>query len=868
MSRTDRSGQTVLSAGDLAGVQRDLRLLSSTASPSTRVSLLSVAVDPYHPPRQRKLVAKLALTHPVTVRLTDRLGAAVPAADVSSLSLRSADGQSRTVRLPADGSPVWLEQVTADRRKGASLRATRTVTWSVTGVRVKGVAVPLGEVAPLASTANAWQVPLAGYPFPVSVRLVPPARGVSLQLGTSTAVTDDKGEATLYTGDLSQAESVVLPTPETTTGQRVTLKRVTKDEHPRGERSLALAVEVQAPVKLRFIDLAGHPFPTAQVTSVTLGAPLGQTVKLTTNQLRGTVWLPANRITQTDPPRSRPLTYTVDDSQSLGTNGVFAGTQRFDPAAQSVWTVQVHLYSVQVQARDLLFGTRVKGEVQLRAPDSSVHTAALSSGQAALGQFPRGEYEVTVRSGAHPMTLPVRVAQDQVVQARVITWLDVVVLTLVVAGLALLVLVVGVRARRYRRARSEGAPGPAPLAVSRAGGLVVVLGLALTLVTTTGPQARADVTCHPPKVSTTVADTPPAKASPLPVWGYYYIWFAESSWKRAKIDTPLLGCYTSDDPAVMRAHIRQAKAVGITGFLVSWKHTGTLDSRLHTLATVAARENFSLGVVYQALDFQRHPLPLATVQGDLTWFAQTYGHDPVFAGSGKPTVVWTGTEQFDTAAVEQVAAAVRPTLSLLSSAKSVPDYQRVAASVEGNAYYWSSGDPATKGYGKKLTALGQAVHEKGGRWIAPAAPGYDGVPLGGTRQVGRADGKTLQVSLQAALASEPDALGIISWNEWSENTYVEPSSAYGTKDLAVLAGVLHGKVPELVDLDSSDVSSASSDGWRGWYSAAVLTGFVLIVTAVVEARRRAPRRALRRSLAAELPDLEGALAGRGSLPRS
>ena len=58
----------------------------------------------------------------------------------------------------------------------------------------------------------------------------------------------------------------------------------------------------------------------------------------------------------------------------------------------------------------------------------------------------------------------------------------------------------------------------------------------------------------------------------MPVFAYYYIWFDPSSWDRAKIDVPALGRYSSDDPKVMREHIRLAKQAGITGFIVSWKH--------------------------------------------------------------------------------------------------------------------------------------------------------------------------------------------------------------------------------------------------------------------------------------------------------
>src|SRR5512140_3352310 len=66
-------------------------------------------------------------------------------------------------------------------------------------------------------------------------------------------------------------------------------------------------------------------------------------------------------------------------------------------------------------------------------------------------------------------------------------------------------------------------------------------------------------------------------SSPIPTLAYYYIWFDVKSWDRAKIDTPLLGRYSSDDRAVMREQIRWAKAAGIKGFIVSWKSTDTLN---------------------------------------------------------------------------------------------------------------------------------------------------------------------------------------------------------------------------------------------------------------------------------------------------
>ena len=40
--------------------------------------------------------------------------------------------------------------------------------------------------------------------------------------------------------------------------------------------------------------------------------------------------------------------------------------------------------------------------------------------------------------------------------------------------------------------------------------------------------------------------------------------------------------------------------------------------------------------------------------------------------------------------------------------------------------------------------------------------------------------------MEAALQSAPDAIGLISWNEFSENSHIEPSKKYGSQYLKVL----------------------------------------------------------------------------------
>ena len=125
---------------------------------------------------------------------------------------------------------------------------------------------------------------------------------------------------------------------------------------------------------------------------------------------------------------------------------------------------------------------------------------------------------------------------------------------------------------------------------------------------------------------------------------------------------------------------------------------------------------------------------------------------------------------------------------LFWSEKNVEGYQRLSEFVDGDAYYWSSVNPDShSNYLDKLTAMGKAIHNNAGIWIAPAAPGFDARLVGGTSVVERKAGETLKTELNTALQSLPDAIGLISWNEFSENSHIEPSQAHGNLYLKVLA---------------------------------------------------------------------------------
>ncbi len=335
-------------------------------------------------------------------------------------------------------------------------------------------------------------------------------------------------------------------------------------------------------------------------------------------------------------------------------------------------------------------------------------------------------------------------------------------------------------------------------------------------------------------------------AGPTPVFAYYYIWFDPSSWNRAKSDLPLLGKYSSDDAKVMRQHVKWAKQAGIDGFIVSWKNTPTLDRRLALLVRIARAEHFSLEVIYQGLDFHRRPLPVDRVAADFEYFARTYADREPFRRFSKPLLIWSGTWEFSATDIARVTALVRPRVMVLASEKNVTGYERVADLVDGDAYYWSSVNPTTNhGYLGKLIDFSQAVHRNGGLWIAPAAPGFDARKVGGTSIVARENGTTFQRELAAASASTPDAIGVISWNEFSENSYIEPSEKTGYRYLDVLASSLGLQTTFPSTQIASDPTDSSSPGTglpTGLIVAPIALGAAFFSTVVVVRRNGSSQR--------------------------
>ena len=269
------------------------------------------------------------------------------------------------------------------------------------------------------------------------------------------------------------------------------------------------------------------------------------------------------------------------------------------------------------------------------------------------------------------------------------------------------------------------------------------------------------------------------------------------------VDVPAAGLYDQADAAEIDRQVGMAADAGITGFLLDWQGTGLsnqsvkssgANARLDLIVSRVDNYNathsrkFGLGMALAV--YGEYDRPKARMLMDLQYFSSRYGSDPAFVNpySPNPIVMLMASRRY--------SHDVLPALSLLRSSLYLVGDETFAswpvdqAHLDAASYYWSSENPwSNRSAGSEILKLGKAVHSSGKRWFAPFTPGYD-KQLAGGMCVPRNGTATMRKLWEVNGASQPEGWFGISWNEYVENTYLEPSRAYGATYLNDLASLI------------------------------------------------------------------------------
>ena len=130
------------------------------------------------------------------------------------------------------------------------------------------------------------------------------------------------------------------------------------------------------------------------------------------------------------------------------------------------------------------------------------------------------------------------------------------------------------------------------------------------------------------------------------------------------------------------------------------------------------------------------------------------------------------------ATLPQVFSAIESSLYLVGD-ETASSWTTDGGYLDANSYYWSSENPWSSGAQSSINRVGSEVHAAGKLWFPPVIAGYNKQLLGG-QCVPRNGIATLDKDWSVNKTSGPDGWFAISWNEFVENTYLEPSRNYGS----------------------------------------------------------------------------------------
>ncbi len=376
---------------------------------------------------------------------------------------------------------------------------------------------------------------------------------------------------------------------------------------------------------------------------------------------------------------------------------------------------------------------------------------------------------------------------------------------------------------------------------------VALLAVSVLAVGTLVALREAGARSSPPRKGRPAPS--PASTTPVPtptgstpqVYLYYYLWWTPGHWQSKLgpnypytasppvspgttnpvgcnpvarysgatiVDVPQVGLYNQNQGPVYLPQIEQAAAAGVTGFLASWQGTGSPSQ-----TTRSSGYNLRLQLLVRAVDtydaaHPQHPFhlalamsafgdyhrPAAAIVADLSYFYRTYGDNPAFRNSfsARPMVMIMDSRKYPVTTVAAIWNAEGGREYLIGD-ETAGSWARDAPYLDATSYYWSSENPWTNSNAATdIQTLGAEVHSNGKSWFSPFIAGYDKQLVGGSC-VPRDGLQTLDKVWSVNSQSHPQAWFGISWNEYEENTYLQPSVNYGATYLRALQQLIQGR---------------------------------------------------------------------------
>jgi glycosyl hydrolase family 99 len=299
--------------------------------------------------------------------------------------------------------------------------------------------------------------------------------------------------------------------------------------------------------------------------------------------------------------------------------------------------------------------------------------------------------------------------------------------------------------------------------------------------------------------------TPPIRATrfgPRLVLAFYYPWYTVDTWSDPQMADRPLRLYSTDAQPDVNAEAAMAHAAGIDAWVVSWQGleagNGFNDRRMRIALDAAAAAGmlacaYTETYVANPTNDATRPIDPRTLFDWLADLVDRYGSHPAYLRvAGRPVILTYAASLLAPDAWADVIARLR------SSGRNpliVGDFSRsvLLEPFDGEYQYsnvFSSGDVLFQlDRAESLRVRTFNLLRQGDRrrlWVASVTPGFDDSHLAdrkSPRIVDRAGGSVYDDQWSKAIDTGADWVAITSWNEWWENTEIEPGRRYGSNYL-------------------------------------------------------------------------------------
>jgi hypothetical protein len=288
-----------------------------------------------------------------------------------------------------------------------------------------------------------------------------------------------------------------------------------------------------------------------------------------------------------------------------------------------------------------------------------------------------------------------------------------------------------------------------------------------------------------------------ARFGPRLVLAFYYPWYTPDTWSDPQLADRPLRLYSTDTQPDINTAALMARAAGIDAWVVSWQGLsgdGFNDRRMRIALAAAAAAGMRACVYTETyvanptFDPTRGIDPRSLLEW-LTDIVDRYGSHPAYLRvDGRPVIFTYAASLLPQADWSEVIARLR------SSGRNpliVGDFARslLLELFDGEYQYsnvFSSGDALAdvmRTESLRVRTLNLLrPNDRRRLWVASVTPGFDDsrlVDRTRPRVVERANGAVYDDQWSKAIDTGADWIVVTSWNEWWENTEIEPGARYG-----------------------------------------------------------------------------------------